>query len=337
MKNIGIIGCGHWGQNYLRVFKEISEDITIGVCDVDKSKLCYLSRKYPKVKIFTKAKDLLRDEDIKAVVISTPTATHFELAKDAILKDKHVLVEKPLTLRSREAQELIGLAQKGHRVLMVSHTFLYNPAIEQIKKYIQSGDCGKVYYLKSARTHLGLIRRDVNVFWDLAPHDISIFNYLLDEMPIMVSATGSRFLDSAREDVGFVTLIYPGNIIGNIHVSWIDSNKERKISIVASKKRIIFDDLNNLEKIRIFEKGVEVERRISNFGEFQLLLRDGNIISPRVEASEPLKRECEHFFDCIKRKKTPLSDGKNGLEVVKVLESLQESLMQNGNPVKVKL
>lgn len=336
MNSIGIIGCGHWGQNYLRVFREISEDIAISVCDADKTRLHYLRQKYPSIKIFTGAKDLIRDKGIKAVVISSPASTHFEFAKEAVSKGKHVLVEKPLTLITREAEELVELAEKKRKVLMVSHTFLYNPAIEQVKKYIGSGKCGKVYYLQATRTHLGLIRKDVNVFWDLAPHDISIFNFLLGSSPLMVSATGSRLLNNPREDVGFVTLIYPDNIIGNIHVSWIDSNKERKISIVASKERIIFDDLNNLEKIRIYEKGIEVERQISNFGEFQLLLRDGDIISPKIEAYEPLKRECEHFLDCIKQKKNPLTDGKNGLEVVRVLESLQESLRQNGNSVKIR-
>ncbi|MCP4652150.1 MAG: Gfo/Idh/MocA family oxidoreductase [Candidatus Omnitrophica bacterium] len=335
MKGIGIIGCGHWGKNYLRVFKESREDIVVSAYDCDQEKLKNVSSRYSWVKISHNIEDILKDELIEAVAISTPATTHYELVKKALLSNKHVLVEKPFTLKSDQAKELVELSEERKLALMVSHTFLYNSAIRQIKRYIDNGECGKIYYLKATRTHLGLIREDVNAFWDLAPHDISIFNYLLGAMPIKVSVVGSQVIREGREDVGFATLFYPHNVIANIHVSWIDSHKEREVSIVAARQRIVFDDLNNLEKIRIFEKGIEVEREISNFGEFQLLLRDGNIVSPKVSDYEPLKKQCEHFLECVEQKKMPLTDGKNGFEIVKILEAFQESLAKNGEPVKV--
>ena len=335
MKSIGIIGYGHWGKNYLRVFREISVDIAISVSDSRPQALEATGRRFSQVKTCGRPQDIFDDPSIEAVVIATPAATHYPLVKAALQSSKHVLVEKPFTIHSSEASELTELAAQAKRVLMVSHTFLYNPAIIQIKRYVDSGDCGKIYYLKAVRTHLGLIRDDVNVFWDLAAHDISIFNFFLGKTPVVVSAVGAQVIKPGREDVGFATLVYPHNVIAGIHVSWIDSNKERQISIVAGRQRIVFDDLNNLEKIRIFEKGVEVERDISNFGEFQLLLRDGSIISPKVEADEPLRKQCEHFLDCVAGGKQPLTDGKNGLEVVKVLEALQESLAASGAPISI--
>jgi predicted dehydrogenase len=335
MKGIGIIGCGHWGKNYLRVFREIGEDCELSICDSNSISLSSAIKMNPRVKSFKDVEDIFSDRNISAVVVSTPAATHYELVKKALSRGKHVLVEKPFTLKSGQAKELIDLAANTGLVLMVSHTFLYNPAIRLIKQYISKGTCGKIYYLKSVRTHLGLIREDVNVFWDLAAHDIAIFGYLLEAMPKSVSATGSQIIKEGREDVGFAVLNYPGNIIANIHVSWIDSHKERELSIVGSKERIVFDDLDNLEKVKIFEKGLEVERDISNFGEFQLLLRDGNIISPKVDAYEPLRKECEHFIECVDKGGRPLTDGKNGWEVVRVLEAFQESLAKKGAPVEI--
>lgn len=333
MKGLAIIGCGHWGKNYLRVFKEISHKTVIKVYDSDSARLEQIKDNYSYVEAFDNLEEALQGVD--AVVVSAPAVTHYEFVKKALLADKHVLVEKPFTLKSKEAEELIDLSKQQKKVLMVSHTFLYNPAVRQIKRYIGSGECGKIYYLKATRTHLGLIRDDVNAFWDLAPHDISIFNYLLGATPVEVSVTGSQIIKQGREDLGFATLIYPNNVIANIHVSWIDSHKERKISIVASKKRITFDDLNNLEKIRIFEKGIEVDRGASNYGEFQLLLRDGDIISPKINAYEPLKEQCEHFLECVEQNKAPFTDGNSGLEVVRVLEAFNQSLERNGEPVKL--
>jgi len=334
MNSIAIIGCGHWGKNYLRVFQDVSA-LGIHVFDANPAALKQTAQKHSFVLAHESFEDILNDPAIGAVVIATSADSHYSAARAALIAGKHVLVEKPFVLESRDGTELIALAKEKNLILMVSHTFLYNPAIRQIKKHIDSKTCGDIYYLRAVRTHLGLIRSDVNAFWDLAPHDIAIFNYFLDAMPISASATGREVIKGGREDVGFATLVYPGNIIANIHVSWIDSHKEREISIVAAKERIVFDDLNNLEKIRIFEKGIEVERDISNFGEFQLLLRDGNIISPKVDADEPLKIECEHFLDCINHNRPPLTGGENGLEVVRVLSAIDRSVKSKGEPVKI--
>jgi predicted dehydrogenase len=251
---------------------------------------------------------------------------------------KHVLVEKPITTKGDEAIELIDFAQSRGLTLMVGHTFLYNPGIRKLKDYIQQGDLGRVYYLYARRTNLGPIRRDVNALWDLAPHDISIFNYLLHSTPKWVSAVGSRVLRNHREDVGFISLSYPNDIVGNIHVSWADPNKVREVVVVGSNRRITFNDVNILEQVRVFEKGVEpvaTQSEISNYGEYQLQIRDGDIISPRIEASEPLKNQCNHFLECVTQGSRPLTDGWGGYAVVRVMEAIDRSLALNGAPVEV--
>jgi predicted dehydrogenase len=334
MKEIAIIGCGHWGKNYLRVFSEIS-NAKIHIFDSNKKVVDTLAQKNSRISAHQDIDSIFQDSSIDAVVIAVPATAHHALVKRALESGKHVLVEKPFTMQASQGRELVTLAKACGKKIMVSHTFLYNPAIRQIKAHLDKKESGDIYYLKAARTHLGLIRDDVNALWDLAPHDISVFNYFLDDMPVSVSAIGSQIIRPGREDFCFATLVYPKNIIAHIHVSWIDSHKERQISIVAAKERIVFDDLNNLEKIRIFEKGIEVERDITNFGEFQLLLRDGDIVSPKVGADEPLRKECEHFIDCIDNNKEPFTNGTNGVEVVHVLEAIQKSLENNGQPINL--
>jgi predicted dehydrogenase len=259
------------------------------------------------------------------------------LIKEGLLAGKDILAEKPLTMTVEESEELVTLAEEKGRILMVGHTFLYNPAVRKMKEYFVKNELGEVYYLHSTRTHLGLIREDVNCVYDLATHDISIFSYLLENSPEAVSAVGGCYLKNDREDIAFISLFYPQNKIANIHVSWVDSNKERQVVAVGSKKRIVFNDLDNLEKVRIFEKGVSVVKGkgSADFGEFQLLLRDGDIISPHIESSEPLKNQNQHFLDCLQDRKPPLTDGKNGLEVVKVLVAIEKSLQRKGEYIKV--
>lgn len=333
--NIGLIGCGYWGINYIRVFSELRDSVVATVCDVDQERLDMVKKRFPWVKEAGIFQQFLCDPKVEAVVVATPTCTHYEIAKESLLHDKHVLVEKPLATKVEEGEELVELAKKRKRVLMVGHTFLYNPGIRKMKECIESDDFGQVYYLNATRTHLGLIRSDVNAIWDLAPHDVSIFNYLMNAQPLWVSAVGASCLHNNREDVGFITLSYPQGIVGNIRVSWIDSNKVREVVVVGSKKRVVFDDLNNLEKIRIFEKGASITGGVDSFGEFQLSLRDGDIISPKVETSEPLKNQCAHFLDCIQHGSTPLTDGWNGLTVVKVMVAIEQSLRANGMRINV--
>jgi predicted dehydrogenase len=336
MINVGIIGCGYWGVNYIRVFNELVDSQVTKACDKRAERLSFVRRRYPTVEVTNDPQDLWGDSDIDAVVISTPADGHFALAEKGLLKGKHLLVEKPLTTTVREGEKLVNLAEKTSKVLMVGHTFLYNAGIRKMKECIQAEDFGRMYYLRSTRTNLGPIRNDVNAIWDLAPHDVSIFDYLLEAQPLWVSAVGSRLLGSSKEDVGFITLAYPGDIIGNIHVSWADPNKVREVVAVGSRKRIVFDDLNNLERVRIFEKGVSPPAvEADSFGEFRFLVRDGDIISPKLEPSEPLKNQCAHFLDCIEKDMRPLTDGQNGLDVVRVMGAVQESLRKRGTPLEI--
>lgn len=335
MTRIGVVGCGYWGINYVRVFSELPEATIVRVCDINEERLRLVHKKYPYVFPTRLLDELLNDEQVEAVVVSTQAGNHHEVVKACLLHGKHVLVEKPMTTIAADSEELVALAANRQKILMVGHTFLYNPAIVQIKNYLTQEDFGKIYYMEATRTHLGLLRKDVDAIWDLAPHDVSIFSYLLDAQPLWVSAIGRSYLNNGRSDVGFIIMGYPNNVLAHIHVSWINSNKVREISIVGSKKRIAFDDLNNMERIRIFDKGVAITGEADTFGEFQLQLRDGDILSPRVETSEPLKNQCSHFIDCIQTGKRPLTDGHSGLGVVKVMAAIDQSLARCGAPVEV--
>jgi predicted dehydrogenase len=306
-----------------------------GVCDIDRDRVSKIGKRLKGIKIEVDYKRLLKDPKIDAVVVATPPKTHYRIIKDALLEGKDVLAEKPLTLLPSESEELVDLSIKSERILMVAHTFLYNAAIKRMKNYIENGDLGRIYYLQAIRTHLGLIREDVNAAWDLATHDVSIFSYLLGDQPKEVSAKGGYYLREGRCDAAFITLSYPDGVIGSIIASWIDTNKVRQIALIGSKARLLFDDLNNLEKLRVYEKGVSVERPISGFGEFQYLLRDGDIISPKIELEEPLKVQCRHFLECIGSRKRPITDGVDGLRVVRVMAAVDESLKKDGMPVKV--
>ncbi len=335
MVSIAIIGCGHWGPNYVRNFINIKGINDIFCCDIDELALKRLKSIYHAIKINSDYKEILKNKDIDAVVIAVPSATHFKLAREALLAGKHILVEKPLALNNEECKELLELHRKSNKVLMVGHTFIYNPAIIKIKEFIKQGRLGDIYYMHSTRTHLGLIREDVNAVWDLAPHDVSIMLYLLDVLPITVSAMGSAFLKKTREDVAFVNLKFPSGVVGNIHISWADSNKVRQVEVIGSKARAVFNDLDNLEKVKLYEKGISTDKPYDDFGEFQYLLRDGDIISPKIELTEPVKILCQHFLDCIKNNKKPITDGKNGADVVKIMCAIEKSLKRGGAPVNV--
>jgi len=331
----GLVGCGHWGSNYLRILQPMEETLVVSVCDRDKAPLERTRKQYSSIKIVQEFLALLEDSEIDAVIIATPASTHYELVKQSLRAGKHVLVEKPLALSVAEAQELVPLAQNQKRILMVGHTFLYNPAVRKMKEYIAKGALGKIYYLQATRTHLGLIRTDVSSVWDLAPHDVSIFSYLLERRPTRVSAVGVSHLKRNLQDVAFINLFYDSNIIGNIHISWVDSNKLRQVAVIGSRARILFDDLNPLERLRIFEKGVSLDKPYKTFGEFQLLLRDGDILSPKVEPEEPLRNVCLEFIHSIQTGQKPLADGTNGLEVVRTVCAIHQSMEREGAPVTV--
>ena len=328
---VALIGFGYWGPNYARVFQELPDSQITSICEISPERRQRAQDRYPQVPCTSDVEEVLRRGDVDCLVISTQASTHFELARRGLESGRHVLVEKPLALAVEDCERLCSLAERTGRVLMVAHTFLYNAGIRKMKQYMQSPEFGRVYYLHATRTNLGPIRRDVNAVWDLAPHDISIFNYLLDQKPLWASAIGSPVLGSNREDVGFITLGYPEGVIGNIHVSWADPNKVREVVAVGSGRRVVFDDLNDMERIRVYEKGVAVgESSADSFGEFKLLVRDGDIISPKIEASEPLKNQCVEFIASIADGARPLSDSRFGTWVVRTLLAIEASMRAHG-------
>lgn len=333
---IAILGSGYWGINYVRVFKELPEAQVITVCDLSPDRLQEVARRFPGIELTTDIEHALQMDGVDVAVICTQARTHYDITYRCLNAGKHTLIEKPITTTAAEAEALIALAKAKGLTLMVGHTFLFNAGVRKVKEYINRGQIGQVYYLYAQRTNLGPIRQDVNALWDLAPHDVSIFNYLLDGVPEWVSAVGVKALGNCREDVGFVSLGYRHGVVGHIHVSWADPNKVRKVVVVGSQKRIVFDDLNVLERVKIYEKGViPTAPETPSFGEFQFTIRDGDIFSPRVEVSEPLKTQCTHFLECVTRKIAPFTSGHAGMEVVQVMEAIDHSLQRNGAPVPV--
>lgn len=338
MINIAIIGCGHWGPNFIRNFNQEQEACLYEVCDVTPGRLEYVQQIAPHVRVSSDYNQLLKNDEIDAVVISSPAATHYGIAKECLLKDKHVLVEKPLATEVDLAEEIVELARKRKKILMVGHTFKYNPAVQKMKQFIKNKELGQIYYVYSRRTNLGPLRRDVSAMWDLAPHDISILSYLLEAQPCEVVAKGQKYLQHNLEDVTFITLTYPGGILANIHVSWLDPRKVREVTVVGDEKMMVFDDLNIAEPIRIYDKKVvkkKFKQDYSSFEEFQMIIKDGSVFMPKVQMEEPLKIECKHFLDCVRNGKKPLTDGQDGVEVVRVLTAVQKSLERNGDTIRL--
>lgn len=332
---IAVVGCGYWGTNYVRIFHELLESRLVAVCDGRADRLREIGSRFPGVQLSTNVDKVAEHPEVDAVVVCTEATMHYEVTRRLLAAGKHVLVEKPLTTTTDDAQKLIALAESQSAVLMVGHTFVFNAGIQKVKEYVQMSS-SRVYYLYARRTNLGPIRHDVNALWDLAPHDVAIFNYLLDSVPEWVSAVGGKVLRNCRDDVGFISLGYPGNIIGHVHVSWADPDKAREVVIVTSDRRIAFNDLNGLEQVRVFEKGVSAaeEERV-NYGEFRFEIRDGDIISPHIKPTEPLKNQCRHFLECVRLGKRPISSGIEGRDVVRVLEAVNRSIECKGQQVEV--
>lgn len=334
---IGIVGCGYWGPNLIRNFFQARDSELVALCDMNKKRLSQMQEAYSVKKVYTDYRDMLKNARIDAVVVATPPKTHYSLARQALLSGKHVLVEKPLSFSSGDAQKLITLAKKKKRILMAGHTFEFNPAVIKIKECIASGELGKIFYIYSTRVNLGRVQDNINAMWSLAPHDISIINFILNSTPRKVRAYGSAYINKGIEDVVFMNLEFKGNITAQIHVSWLDPSKIRKMVVVGSKKMLIYDDIDNEGKIKIYDKGVErLAPDRSSYGLYQMKLRAGDILIPKLKLYEPLRRECEHFIDCVLHNKRPDTDGENGLRVVDVLEAGQKSLDQDGKVVKIK-
>jgi len=327
---VGIIGCGYWGPNLIRTFIDLNDSEVVMVADLKKERLVKIVNNYPKILITDNFRDLF-EQKLDAVVVVTPPSSHYSIAKDCLEHGLHTMVEKPLTLKSTHAEELIQLAEKKDLKLMVGHIFEYNAAVHALKDLVDKGDLGQIYYLDSARLNLGLFSRDLNVLWDLAPHDISILLYLLGKLPVAVSAHGTQCVFPGIHDVAYINMIFPDNIMAHIHVSWLDPCKVRRVTVVGSKKMAVYNDVESLEKIKIYDKGIDHPEYINNYGEFQFSYRYGDILIPNIRFTEPLKTECQHFLDCIKHNTKPCSCGEVGLNVVKVLEAAQKSLVNSGH------
>lgn len=329
---LGIVGLGYWGPNLLRNFAQLDGCRIKVCCDLNENSLKSVKSQYPGIETTNDYSMLLQDTEIHAIVIAAPAIIHYDLAKKAILQGKHVFVEKPLALSVVHADELIKLAEQNGIKLMVGHLMEYHPAIEMLKDIVQEGELGDVYYIYSQRVNLGKIRRDENALWSFAPHDISIIMYLLEAEPENVSARGQAYLQDGIEDVVFLNLLFPGKVMANIQLSWLDPHKIRRTTIVGSEKMAVFDDMDPTEMIRIYDKGVMNNTGYGSFGE-SLSLRFGDVRIPYIKMVEPLRRECQHFIDCISENKQPRSDGWDGLKVVKVLQAAQDSLNKGGVPV----
>ena len=334
MIRVAVIGTGYWGKNLVRVFNRTRSAVLFACCDADTASLELIQRQYPDIRSFTSVDDLLQDNAVDAIAVAVPSPKHYEVAKKVLLAGKHVYVEKPITLRSDHAKELVDLARAQDRRLMVGHLLLYHPGIRMIKDMIAGGDLGDIYYVYAQRLNLGIVRKNENAWWSLAPHDISVILYLLGQNPSVVSARGEGYLRKETQDVVFANLHFLGGRMGQVHVSWLDPHKMRKITIVGSRKMLVFDDMQATEKIKIYDKGAEMPPDYVSYDE-AVTLRHGDIHIPNVNMEEPLKVECRHFVDCILNNENPLSDGINGLNVVRVLEAGQCSLETHGTPVEI--
>jgi predicted dehydrogenase len=338
MINIGVVGCGYWGPKHIRVCHELSNVNLSMVCDSDSRKLQQVKSQYPTVHITSSFNDFINN-GVDGVIIATPVETHYKLAKEALLHDKHVMIEKPMTASSQEALELIEIAEKRKLVLMVGHTYEYHPAVDFLKELIDEDELGNIYSIDSKRLNLGLYRNDVNVLWDLAPHDISIILSLIKEEPVAVSARGSH-LNSGIYDIAYLEILFANGMIGNVHVSWIHPRKIREITIVGSKKMVVYDDVSENEKIHIYDKGVTIplsENGNNKFSGWPPNYRHGNVIIPFISNAEPLKLECSHFVKCIKDGTKPKSDGRSGFKVTSILEAADKSLADDGKREKLHL
>ena len=336
MKKIGIVGYGYWGPNLLRNFIATPDCDVLYCCDVQTSKLKEIRKKFSTVIVTSSYQDLLDDSELDGIVIATPTKLHHPLTKQALLSGKDVLMEKPMTLTSTEAGELVSLAAKLNKILMVDHTFLFHEAVRKIKSLIESGEIGDVLYIDSVRANLGLFQKDSNVIYDLASHDFSIIQYLLGGSPIWLQAHGKSHFNN-QEDISYIYAEYPKNISVHLHVSWLSPLKIRRMIIVGTKKMIAYDDLEPAEKIRIYEKGIDLEKELSkNVNEIRINYRSGDVWLPNLKISEALSQLAKEFIAAMNDRKTPLSDGKFGLQIIKILEKSTESL-RSGKKISLML
>jgi len=335
MINIAVVGCGYWGPNLIRNFYALSGCRVVKICDSNRERLEHVGRIYPSSQLVEDFASILNDPAIDAAAIVTPVHTHFSLARQSLLAGKHTFIEKPMATSVTECRELIDIAKRGSLVLMVGHTFVYNPTVRKIKELVESGELGEIMYISSRRLNLGLFQYDINVAWDLAPHDISIILFILGKDPISVNCQGKAHIRPGIEDVTNITLNYENGGFAMIHSSWIDPKKVREITIVGSKKMLVYDDNEPLEKIKIYDKRVENPPHYDTFAEFHYSYHYGDMHAPYIKQVEPLKVECQSFLDSIRDGISCESSGEAGLRVVQILEAATRSLKNDGLPVRV--
>jgi len=336
MIRVGVIGFGYWGPNLVRNFAEARGSQIVAVSDRRAERLALASTRYPGMRTLTDARDLIRSSDIDAVVIATPVSGHFPLALEALQAGKHVLVEKPLTATSEQALRLIDEAARRKLTLMVDHTFVYTGAVRKIHEQVSNGALGEIYYYDSVRVNLGLFQHDVNVLWDLAAHDLSIMDHVLPFSPCAVSATGISHVPNEPENVAYLTLFFNTSVIAHIHVNWLAPVKVRRTLIGGARKMIVYDDLEPSEKIKIYDKGINVANTPEHVYEVLISYRTGDMYAPQLQTTEALQNEANHFLRCIAGEEKPVTDGEAGLRVVSLLEAASYSLKQRGRPVEIK-
>ncbi|MBE9019626.1 oxidoreductase [Chroococcidiopsis cubana CCALA 043] len=333
--NIGVIGYGYWGPNLVRTFADLPGAKVVAVSDFKIERLAKVQSRYPAVKVTTDSQDLFADPNIDAIAIATPVSTHYDLALAALQAGKHVLVEKPMTVSSQQAIRLIEEAQRRNLVLMVDHTFVYTGAVRKMQELVASKAIGDVYYYDSVRVNLGLFQHDVNVIWDLAVHDLSIMDYVLQAKPTAVSATGMSHIPGEPENIAYLTLFFDNSAIAHIHVNWLAPVKVRRTLLGGSQKMICYDDLEPSEKIKVYDKGITVNGSPENVYQMLVGYRTGDMWSPKLDMTEALQTEALHFVDCIQQGKRPITDGEAGLRVVRILEAATQSIKQQGQLVEL--
>lgn len=333
MHKVGVIGCGYWGPNLIRVFSQMNRSEVKAVADLDEGRLAHMRELYPSTTTTTDYREMLADPAVDIVAVATPVRTHYRFASEALKAGKHVFVEKPLCATVQEGESLISLAGEHDRKLMVGHTFVYTDAVRRMKEIVDSGELGDIYYVNSQRLNLGLFQQDINVIWDLAPHDISIILHLLGLEPQVVCAIGASHINPSIEDVATLTLQFEKNVMAFVQSSWLDPDKVRRMTVVGSRKMMVYDDVQPTNKIWVYDKGVEKPSHYDTYAEFPYAYRYGDIVIPKIGGAEPLRTELSHFLDCIENDAVPVSDGESGLRVIRILEASSQSLRQGSKPV----
>ena len=335
MVRLGVIGYGYWGPNLVRNFAECRDAEVAAVCDLRAERRALAARRYPGISVSATAADVINDPSVDAIVIATAVQHHYELALAALRAGKHVLVEKPITSTSEQAMRLIDEAARQRRVLMVDHTFVYTSAVRKLRELTRAGELGDIYYYDSVRINLGLFQHDVNVLWDLAVHDLSIMDYVLDQRPVAVSATGLAHLPGRPENIAYMTMLFETPLIAHVHVNWLAPVKVRRTLLGGSSRMVVFDDLETSEKVKVYDRGISLNPSPENVYQMLIGYRTGDMWAPQLPVTEALSIEAEHFIDCVQRGAPPITDGEAGLRVVRLLEAATESMAGRGRTVEL--